>query len=92
LSKVNFNPRVQPPLVLACILTSLLSACAGTHTEILGMDYRPAIIQKDVDLVQYEKDRALCERQTRQKATNYEPTNIVMFRQCLSDRGYKLMS
>jgi hypothetical protein len=69
-----------------------LTACAGTQQQMLGLDYQPAVIQKDLNLEQYEKDRSLCERQTRQKATNYEPTNMVMFRQCLTDRGYKLMS
>ena len=57
-----------------------------------GLDYKPAVLQKDVDAPQYEKDRSLCERESRQKATNYELTNVAMFRQCLVDRGYKLMS
>lgn len=87
------TPTPQPSiLVFACIFSSLLTACSGTHQEMSGLDYRPAVLLKDVDPSQYENDRAFCERESRQKATNYELTNVAMFRQCLIDRGYKLMS
>ena len=92
MSSVQALSRAPSAFASACVLSLLLSACAGSQQPLLGLDYRPAVIQKDLDSEQYEKDRSLCERQARQKATNYEPTNMVMFRQCLTDRGYKLIS
>ena len=90
----TLNPRLCHPraLALSCVLACFLTACSGLQEPVLGLDYRPAVLQKGLDPVQYEKDRSLCERQTRQKATNYEPTNMAMFRQCLVDHGYQLMS
>ncbi len=83
---------MQALVASACLGSWLLTACAANPGGILGLDYYPAILLKEIDPVRYEKDRMSCESFVKQNATNYEPTNIVRFRQCLIDRGYKLMS
>ncbi len=75
-------------LLVACTLPACTAGLTGTP----GLNYEPVIILKGVDPVQYEKDRSSCENLTKQNAANYELTNVIRFRQCLVDRGYKLMS
>ena len=79
-------------LSLTLVLTGLMSACTTGHGGTAGLNYHPAIIEKNVDPVVYEKDRMQCEQQSHQKVSNYEPTQLIQFRQCLIDRGYKLLS
>ena len=84
-------------LMLSMFLLLILQGCnslsvASNQTSSSG-DYNPLTLPS-VDPEKYKSDKALCFKQveaqvSKDMAVNY---NILMFRQCLIEKGYVLLS
>ena len=84
-------------LMLSMFLLLILQGCnslsvASNQTSSSG-DYNPLTVPS-VDPEKYKSDKALCFKQveaqvSKDMAVNY---NILMFRQCLIEKGYVLLS
>lgn len=68
----------------------LLVACGSTSSN--NGAYRPAILENAVDMNKYEQDRSDCERSVKNAPSNMESTNSIRFRECVTKKGYKLLS
>lgn len=80
---------VHGAALLLVVLTTLVG-CGSVSTADLG--YRPLIMEQGVDLPRYEREREACEAQSQRTPSNYPPTELMRFRQCLLDKGYRLLS
>jgi len=72
------------------LFVATLAACGATASK--HNPYRPAIIESDVDMNQYEKDLSDCEQNVKSAPSNMESTNSFRFKDCLVKKGYKLLS
>lgn len=72
---------------------AVLGACASSPGATgWAHAYHPVIMEQGVNGLRYEADRQACEAQARAHASNYEPSNVARFRQCLLNKGYRLLS
>ncbi len=70
------------------VLLGALMGCASPQ----GADTVPQRLNSPgVDDPSYERDRAECEAQVLRAPSNYPLTDRVRFRQCLIDKGYRLL-
>lgn len=66
-----------------------VASCAMPQAE---NRFHPSIIEKGVDMQRYEKDRSECENKVKSNPSNYELTDLLHFRMCIHEKGYKFMS
>jgi hypothetical protein len=64
-----------------------LSACTTANHA-----FQSVIIEQGVDMQKFKADRSACEQLVTEKPSNLESTNSLRFRECLINKGYRLMS
>ena len=81
------------PILTILILQGCSSIGVASNQTMSSGDYNPLTLPS-VDPEKYKSDKALCFKQveaqvSKDMAVNY---NILMFRQCLIEKGYVLLS
>lgn len=80
--------KLQWALIGGCVAWA---GCAGPGWA-LGDGYHPVPMEQGVNGLQYEADRQACETRIKHSPTNYELNDVIRFRRCLVDKGYRLLS
>ena len=62
-----------------------------TDAGLIDREKRGTWVWYSVNQERWQQDRADCENQMTKNRTNFELNDLVRFRQCLTDKGYRLM-
>jgi len=90
-TRKNWRPLMRQIGTVALFGGCVLSGCSTGSTSAGGLGWQPAIIMDGVNQERWQQDRADCENQMTKNRTNFELNDLVRFRQCLTDKGYRLM-